>query len=89
MTHHESTTAMTDLIGDPLGQPMVDPDGGLPPEAAPVVVASAAAALGAKARQHPWTITSLLLAVLSLGLVLVLRRRAGSSAQAPQVTPLR
>jgi hypothetical protein len=92
MTHHESTTAMTDVIGDPLGQPVLDPDGGLPPEAAPVVAASAAAALGAKARQHPWTISSLLLAVLSLGLILVLRRRGGNDDQTlldPQVTPLR
>jgi hypothetical protein len=92
MNHHESTSGMTDLLGDPLSQPMVEPTGGLPPEAAPVVAASAAAALGAKARKHPFTLGSVLLAVLSLGLVLVLRRRSGSTAHAlldPQVPPMR
>jgi hypothetical protein len=80
------------VTGGALGDPLAEPEGGLPPEAAPILATSAAAALGAKARQHPWTLTSLLLAVLTLGLVLVLRRRGGDDATAlveADVPPIR
>jgi hypothetical protein len=79
------TTGMTgDLHGEP--------EGGLPPEAAPVLATSAAAAIGAKARQHPWTLMSLVLVVLTLGVALLLRRRGSSTAHAlldPEIPPMR